>query len=68
MKKLLIARDLKTDLMKGMDFLQRTEIAVATDATNEELLKEHVTENADLIITKLDMPGHHFLLSHAHGY
>jgi CheY-like chemotaxis protein len=57
MKKLLIARDLKFELMKGMNFLQRAEIAVVTAATNEEILKEHVTENADLIITKLDMPG-----------
>ena len=57
MKKLLITRDLKIELMKGMNILQRAEIAVVTAATNEEILKEHVTENADLIITKLDMPG-----------
>jgi CheY-like chemotaxis protein len=57
MKKLLIARDLMSELMSGMNFLRRSEITVVNAATNEEILKEHVTESADLIITKLDMPG-----------
>ena len=57
MKKLLIANDLKPFMMTVMNFLHRSEIAVLTAATNDEILKLHLEENAHLVVTKLDMPG-----------
>jgi CheY-like chemotaxis protein len=56
-KKLLIAHELQHLILNTMNFLRRSEITVATGTTNDELLKNHITENANLIITKLDMPG-----------
>lgn len=57
MKKLLIAHDLKPFMMTVMNFLQRSEIAVLTAATNDEILKLHLEQNAHLVVTRLDMPG-----------
>jgi CheY-like chemotaxis protein len=57
MKKLLIANDLKHLMMTAMKFLHRSEIMLVTAGTNDEILQRHLTENAHLIITKLDTPG-----------
>jgi len=57
MKKLLIAADLQMQLTNAMTFLQRSGITVVTAATNEELLKLHIEEHADLVITRPDLPG-----------
>lgn len=57
MKKLLIAQNLKPLMMTAMNFLRRSEIAVFTAATNDELLKNHLAEHAQLIVTTLDTPG-----------
>jgi response regulator RpfG family c-di-GMP phosphodiesterase len=56
-KKLLIAKDLKHLLLTAMKFLHRSEIMLVTAETNDEILQSHLTENAHLIVTKLDTPG-----------
>jgi len=57
MQKVLIAQDLKPLLMLGESFIDRADIATFTAATNDELLKIHIEENVNLIITKRDLPG-----------
>lgn len=57
MKKILIAQGLKPLMMTAMNFLRRSEIAVFTAETNDEILKSHVAEHAQLIVTTLDTPG-----------
>jgi CheY-like chemotaxis protein len=57
MKKILIARDIHVLLENSNTFLCRTDFTVFTAATNNELLNLHRAEHAELIITKLDMPG-----------
>jgi DNA-binding response OmpR family regulator len=57
MKKLLIAQGLKPLMMTAMNFLRRSELAVLSAATNDEILKSHVAEHAQLIVTTLDTPG-----------
>ncbi|HXY54439.1 MAG TPA: PilZ domain-containing protein [Nitrospirota bacterium] len=57
MKKIIIAQDISSILQQKNSFLQRADIKVFTAASNDELLKIHRDERADLIITQLDMPG-----------
>lgn len=57
MQKILIAQELKTLLMHRREYLDRGDIAVFTAATNDELLKIHIEENVDIIVTKRDLPG-----------
>lgn len=57
MKKILIAQDIHNLLENSNTFLSRADFAVFDASTNDELLDLHRTERADLIITKLDMPG-----------
>ncbi len=57
MKKILIAQDIHGLLESSNTFLSRTDFTAFVAATNDELLKTHRAERADLIITKLDMPG-----------
>jgi len=57
MQKVLIAQDLKPLLMPGESFIDRADIATFTATTNDELLKIHIEENVNLIITKRDLPG-----------
>jgi DNA-binding response OmpR family regulator len=57
MKKVLIASDLKSLYMEKDHFLDRAHIKVFNADTNDEVLKIHSEEKADLIVTKLDMPG-----------
>lgn len=57
MQKLLIAQDLTPLLMQDENFLSRASMQVFTAASNDELLATHIEENADLIITRLDLPG-----------
>jgi len=56
-KKVLIAEDQLRICTEKDSFLGRADIMVFTAATNEELLKIHSDEQADLIITQLDLPG-----------
>jgi response regulator RpfG family c-di-GMP phosphodiesterase len=57
MKKVLIAKDLQYLFMEKDTFLNREDIAIFTTETNDEALKLHIEERADLIVTKLDQPG-----------
>ena len=57
MKKLLIAHDLRQQLTETMAFLDRADIQVRSAATSEELLKLHIEEHGDIIITRPDLPG-----------
>jgi DNA-binding response OmpR family regulator len=57
MKKILVTQELYSLLDQERSFLDRTDIRVFAVLTNDELLKVHREERADLIITQLDMPG-----------
>jgi len=57
MKKVLIAQDIYSLLDREETFLDRSDIKVFVALTNDELLNVHRAEQADLIITQLDMPG-----------
>ncbi len=57
MGKILIADHLKKLYLTGSTFLDRGHIKVITAATNDEMLKAHREEKADLIVTQFDMPG-----------
>jgi len=56
MKKVLIAQAMQ-QLIRAEDFFDRSDIQVFTATTNDELLKIHIEETANLIVTKRDMPG-----------
>jgi CheY-like chemotaxis protein len=57
MKKILVAKELKNLLTEKNNFLERAGITIFTAATNDEVLRIHRKENADLIVTQIDMPG-----------
>jgi len=57
MKKILIAQEISAVLLQKNSFLNRTDVTVFTAASNDEALQIHRAQNADLIITHLDMPG-----------
>ena len=57
MKKVLIAQEVSSVLLQKNSFLNRSDVAVLTAASNDEALNIHRAEKADLIITQLDMPG-----------
>lgn len=57
MKKLLMAESLKPFMASTLNFLRRAEISVFTAASNDDILKLHLTDSASLIITDLNMPG-----------
>jgi CheY-like chemotaxis protein len=57
MKKILVAKELKDLLAEHNNFIMRSDIAVFTAATNDDVLRMHRKEDADLIVTQLEMPG-----------
>jgi CheY-like chemotaxis protein len=57
MKKVLLANGLKKPIMEKSSFLERAGVVVLTAATNDDLLRVHKKEKADLIVTRLDLPG-----------
>jgi CheY-like chemotaxis protein len=57
MKKILIAHDVHESLEQQQTFLDRTDFMVFTAKTNDEAYTIHQTQQVDLIITRLDMPG-----------
>lgn len=57
MKTILISQDLKPLISTAMNFLHRSDIAVHTVATNDELLKFHIEKNANLIVSSPTLPG-----------
>ncbi len=57
MLKILIAQDIEPLLMQEESPLHREGIAVFTAATNDDILKTHIEEVVNLIVTKPDLPG-----------
>lgn len=57
MKTVIIAEDLKISLEREQSFFSRTGIRTIGAVSNDEILDVHRAENANLIITNLDMPG-----------
>jgi DNA-binding response OmpR family regulator len=57
MQKVLIAQDLKPLLMQSDGPLNREGITVFAAATNDEVLKTHIEEIVNLIVTRPDLPG-----------
>ncbi len=57
MKKVLLANDIQDLVVRKASFLGRSDITLFTAATNDELFRTHGREKADLIITRLDLPG-----------
>lgn len=57
MQKVLIARDLKPQLMQSDGPLNREGITVFAAATNDEVLKTHIEEVVNLIVTRPNLPG-----------
>jgi DNA-binding NtrC family response regulator len=57
MKKVVIAKDLSRLALQGKSLLNRSDIRVFTAATTDEILKIHIEESADLIVTSRDLPG-----------
>jgi len=57
MKKVLVAQELHASLKQENSVLNRSDFAIFTAATNDELLKVHRAEHVNLIITQLEMPG-----------
>jgi DNA-binding response OmpR family regulator len=57
MKNLLIAERLKPIMMDATAFLRRSDIAVHTAASNEEILRHHLEKGSHLIVTTPSLPG-----------
>jgi len=56
-KDLLVARDLHPMMMGAMRFLHRSDIAVRSAASNEDLLRLHIEKSGHLIATHPGLPG-----------
>ena len=56
MKKVIIAKDIKTIIEKKRTFLDRSAVRLFAAPSNEKVLALHRALKADLIITKLNMP------------
>ncbi len=56
-KKVLIAENIEPLLTRGTDFLRRSDIAVFIAATNDDMLRTHIEEKVNLIITTFGLPG-----------
>ena len=56
-RNVLVAQDLLPMMMGAMRFLHRSDIAVRTAASNEDLLRLHIEENGNLIATHPGLPG-----------
>ena len=52
-----MAEDVKQQYADHMNSLGRRDIQVFEAATNDDILRVHIREKADLIITRIDMPG-----------
>jgi DNA-binding response OmpR family regulator len=59
MKKILMTEELKRLYIhtETRGFVDRANIKLFTAATNDEMLKIHIEEKVDLIVTQLDLPG-----------
>jgi hypothetical protein len=56
-KKVLIAENIESLLTQGNDFLHRPDIAVFIAATSDDMLRTHIEEKVNLIITTFGLPG-----------
>ncbi len=56
-KKIVMAGFLKRQYSDAMSFLSRKDVQIFEADTNDEILQIHIREKADLIITRIDMPG-----------
>ena len=59
MQKILLSKDLIPILMGGDTLLSRADIAVFHASTSDDILKIHIEETVNLIVTTLDLPGGH---------
>lgn len=57
MKKVLITHTLKPLLMRENGLLNRSDVAVYTAKTNDDVLKIHIEENVNLIVAEFGAPG-----------
>ncbi len=57
MQKVLFSQDLIPIVMHGENLLNRSDIKVFTAATNDDILKIHIDETLNLIVTTHDLPG-----------
>jgi DNA-binding response OmpR family regulator len=57
MQKVLFSKDLISIMMQGENLLNRSDMMVFTAATTDDILKIHIEETLDLIVTMLDLPG-----------
>lgn len=56
-KKVLISDGLQSMLLQHQNVLTRSNVAVFPAASNDEILKIHLREKVNLIVTRLSMPG-----------
>lgn len=57
MQKVLFSKDLISLAMRSDNLLNRADIMVFTATTADDILKIHIEENLNLIVTMLDLPG-----------
>lgn len=57
MQKVLFSKDLIPIVMQGENPLSRADIRVFTATTTDDILKIHIEETLNLIVTTLDLPG-----------
>ncbi len=57
MQKVLFSKELIPIAMQGENLLNRSDIKVFTAATADDILKIHIEENLNLIVTRNDLPG-----------
>jgi response regulator RpfG family c-di-GMP phosphodiesterase len=57
MQKVLFSKDLIPIVMQGENPLNRADIRVFTATTTDDILKIHIEETLNLIVTTLDLPG-----------
>jgi hypothetical protein len=57
MQKVLFSKDLISMMMQGENLLNRSDMMVFTAATTDDILKIHIEETLNLIVTMLDLPG-----------
>lgn len=57
MKKIVMMSEIREALDREENFLQRTDFALFTAASNDDALRIHWKEKADVIVTRVDAPG-----------
>ena len=57
MKKIIIAETLQSSIENDQSVFKRSAVSVFTAGTNDRILEIHRAEKADLIISRMDLPG-----------